>query len=191
VADSANSPETGLSASIVYVYPWWLVLLWGLLSLIIGVMFLGTPAATTVFLITLIGVFWLVGGFFTLGSLAVEKTHVGIKIFISVIDIVAGLLILAYPLFSTIFALALFVIFAGGWGCFIGISHLYHAFRKKDPGSGVLGVISLIFGILLLAFPLVAAALIPFIIGIFALAGGVAAVVASLSIKKVMCGPEG
>ena len=190
MADTANSPGTGLSAPIMYVYPWWLVLLWGLLSLVVGVMFLGTPAATTVFLISMIGVFWLVGGIFTLGSLVVDKTHAGLKIFISDINIIAGLLILTYPLYSTIFALALFVIFIGVFGCFIGVSHLYHAFRKKDVGSGVLGVISLIFGILLLAFPLVAAVLIPFIIGIFALAGGIAAVIASFSIKKAMCGPS-
>jgi len=192
MTEPENNPGSALSAEVlVHVYPWWLVLLWGLLSLIVGLMFLGTPAVTTGFLILLIGAYWLVGGLFTLGSIAVDKSHAGWKIFLSGINIIAGILILAFPLFSTIFALALFVIFIGMWGCFIGVAHLSRAFRKRDPGSGVLGAISLIFGVLLLIHPLVAAALVPFVIGIFAIAGGVAAVIASLGIKKAVCGPSG
>ena len=37
----------------------------------------------------------------------------------------------------------------------MGCVHLYHAFGAKDAGSGVLGIISLIFGILLLVGGLV------------------------------------
>jgi len=186
VSEKAGSPE----AMVRYVYPWWLILLWGLLSIITGLMFLGSPVVTTEFLILLLGAYWLIGGFFTIGSLAVDRTHAGWKIFLSGINIIAGILILAFPLFSTVFALALFVIFIGMWGCFIGVAHLFKAFRKRDTGSGVLGAISLVFGILLLANPLVTAATLPFIIGIFAIAGGVAAVVASLGIKKAMCSPS-
>ena len=181
-----TTPEIVLSAESL-LFPWWLLLLYGLLSLAVGTMFLMTPGISTEFLITLIGAYWLVGGLFTIGSLAVSRAHAGWKIFLSVINIVAGVLILSYPLFSTIFLLAFFIIFIGFWGIFIGIGHLYHAYVKKDAGTGVLGIVSLIFGLVLLAYPLFAATLIPLIIGVFAVMSGVAAIIASFGVKKICC----
>jgi uncharacterized membrane protein HdeD (DUF308 family) len=108
----------------------------------------------------------------------------GLKIFLAVINIIAGALILIYPLFSAFFFITFFVIFIGFFACFIGCAHLFAAFKNKDAGNGVLGIISLIFGILLLAFPLITAALIPFIAGGFCLISGISAVIASFMVKK-------
>jgi uncharacterized membrane protein HdeD (DUF308 family) len=169
--------------------PWWVVLLWGLLSLIIGIMFLTTPGITTLILITFIGAYWLVGGFFTLGSLAVDKTNMGWKIFLAIINILAGIVILLYPLYSTVFILSFFAIFVGFWGVFIGAAHLFQAFKTKDGGNGVLGVISIIFGMIILIYPLFAAALIPFILGILAIVCGIGAVIAAFQVKKAAASP--
>ena len=109
------------------IFPWWLLLRWGILALLIGCMFLITPGMTTVLLITFMGAYWLVGGLFAIGSLAVDRSHMGWKIFLAVINILAGILILLYPLYSTIFVLSFFVIFIGVWAIVIGVSHLYHA----------------------------------------------------------------
>ena len=109
------------------IFPWWLLLLWGILALLISCMFLITPGMTTVLLITFMGAYWLVGGLFAIGSLAVDRSHMGWKIFLAVINILAGILILLYPLYSTIFVLSFFVIFIGVWAIVIGVSHLYHA----------------------------------------------------------------
>jgi len=165
--------------------PWWVLLLWGLLSFIIGIMFLTTPGITTIILITFMGAYWLVGGFFTLGSLAVDKTNMGWKIFLSIVNILAGIVILLYPLYSTVFILSFFAIFIGFWGVFIGAAHLFQAFKTKDGGNGVLGVISMIFGLIILVYPLVAAELIPFIVGILAIVSGIAAIFAAFQVKKV------
>jgi uncharacterized membrane protein HdeD (DUF308 family) len=166
------------------LFPWWLLLLWGILSLLIGIMFLTTPGMTTVLFITFIGAYWLVGGLFTLCSLAVDKTNMGWKIFLSVINILAGILILAYPLYSTIFVLSFFVIFLGFWACFIGAAHLFQAFSAKDAGNGVLGIVSLIFGILLLINPFFAAELLPILAGAFGIVAGFAAIIVSFTVKK-------
>jgi uncharacterized membrane protein HdeD (DUF308 family) len=98
----------------------------------------------------------------------------GVKILLAVINIIAGALILLYPLFSTIFALVFFVVFLGFWACFIGVVHLYHGFTAKDAGNGMLGVISLIFGILLLAKPFIVVEILPFVAGGFCMVFGLA-----------------
>ena len=169
--------------------PWWVVLLWGLLSLIVGILFLTTPGITTIILITFMGAYWLVGGFFTLGSLFVDKTNMGLKIFLSVVNILAGIIILLYPLYSAVFILSFFAIFIGFWGLFIGAVHLFQAYKTKDGGNGLLGVISMIFGIVILVYPLLTAEIIPFIAGVFAIVSGIAAVIAAFQVKKVSALP--
>ncbi len=166
------------------LFPWWIVLLWGILALLVGIMFLASPGITTVIFITFLGAYWLVGGIFSLASLAVVRTNMGWKIILAILNLVAGIIVLAYPLYSTFFLLSFFIILIGFWACITGGAHLYHAFSRKDAGNGILGIFSLIFGILLLAFPLVSAALLPFIAGIFAIVIGIAAIVTSFAAKK-------
>jgi uncharacterized membrane protein HdeD (DUF308 family) len=166
------------------LFPWWLLLVWGILTLLIGCMFLITPGLTVELLITFMGAYWLVGGLFAIGSLAVDRSHMGWKIFLAVINIIAGILILLHPIFAAFFALAFLVIFIGFWACFVGAAHLYHAFTEKDAGNGVLGIISLIFGILLLINPFIAAALLPFVAGGFAIVMGLCSIYVSFAAKK-------
>jgi uncharacterized membrane protein HdeD (DUF308 family) len=170
--------------SEVNLFPWWLLLVWGILALLIGIMFVATPGITTVIFITFLGAYWLVGGLFTLGSLFVDRTNEGWKIFLSVINILAGLLILMYPLYSTFFIIEFFIIFIGFWACFIGGAYLFQAYSAKDTGGGVLGAASLIFGILILIFPLISGLLIPYIIGGFAILAGISSIVISFAAKK-------
>jgi uncharacterized membrane protein HdeD (DUF308 family) len=190
MADDMADPEVTFLCS-AGLFPWWLILLWGILTLIIGVMFLTTPVITTMILITFMGAFWLVGGLFSLGSLFVDKTNMGLKIFLAVINIIAGAVIMIYPFISTIFILSFFVIFVGFFACFIGCAHLFTAFKNKDAGNAVLGVISLIFGILLLTFPLVTAALLPYIAGGFCIVAGISGIVTSYMAKKAQAVVKG
>lgn len=171
------------------LYPWWIVFLFGILLLALGVMFLMTPIVTTLILITFLGAFWFVGGLVSLGSLAVDRTNMGWKIFLAIISIIAGALIMGYPFFSTVIVLSFFVIFIGFWACFIGFAHLFSAFKGKDAGNFVLGIISIIFGLILLIFPLFTAALLPFIAGALCLVGGISAIIVSFTVKKAACLP--
>jgi uncharacterized membrane protein HdeD (DUF308 family) len=166
-------------------FPWWLLLLWGILVLCVGLMFLLTPGITMELFVTFLGAYWLVGGLFMVGSLFVDRTHLGIKILLAAINIIAGALILLYPLFSTLFVFAFLVLFLGFWACFIGAVHLFHGFTGKDAGNGVLGVISIVFGILLLAHPIMVIAVLPFAAGGFCIVSGLVTVYFASVAKKM------
>jgi len=166
------------------LFPWWLLLLWGILALLLGAAFLFTPVLTTEILITFMGAWWLVGGIFALASLAVDRSNMGWKIFLAVINIIAGILILLKPLYATAFILGFFVIFIAFWACFVGAAHLFQAFTKKDWGNGVLGIISLIFGIILLFNPLTTIILLPFVAGGFAIVMGLCSIFVAFTAKK-------
>jgi uncharacterized membrane protein HdeD (DUF308 family) len=166
-------------------FHWWLILLWGVLAMILGILFLVTPAMTTLVFVTFLGAYWFVGGVFTLGSLVVNRTNMGWKIFVGILNIIAGILVLAYPLYSTLILLGFFVIALGFWAVFMGFVHLYHAFSVQDAGSGILGIISLIFGILLFVFPYASIIMVPLIAGVVALALGISAVIFSFTAKEI------
>jgi len=177
------SADAEISAAIGSM-PWWLVLVWGILAIIIGLMFITTPLITTYYLVLFMGVYWFVGGIFTLASLFSDKSNMGWKIFLAVISMLAGIAIMAQPLFGSIIVLTMLVFLIGFWGILIGGTKLYEAFRSKDAGAGILGALSIIFGIILLIFPWGAALALPLIAGGFALLAGICSVVVAFQVKK-------
>ncbi|WP_321504477.1 DUF308 domain-containing protein [uncultured Methanoregula sp.] len=182
MADVIPSPVPDITDA--KLFPWWLLLIWGILALLIGCMFFATPGMTTVLLITFMGAYWLISGLFALASLAVDRSNMGWKLFLAIINIIAGIAILCYPLYATIFVLSFFVIFIGFWACFIGAAHMFQGFSSKDAGNAVLGLISIIFGLLLLCMPLIVAALLPYIAGAFGIVLGIIAIAYSFTAKK-------
>ena len=140
----------------VRLFPWWLVLLWGIFAVIIGALFLAYPLNSLMASIVFLGVYWFIGGIFTLFAAFMEPTDRGWKILIAIISILAGLAILAYPLYSFLVLPAFFIIFVGFWALFVGAVKIYQGFAGKDWGAVILGVISIIFGFLLLGSPYVA-----------------------------------
>ena len=187
MTDDISQPEQMLADS--QLFPWWLMLLWGIFTLLVGVLFLVNPGQTMEFFIIFLGAYWLVSGLFTIASLFIDRSNMGWKLFLSVINIIAGILILTYPLYSTIFVFTFLIIFIGFWACFIGAAHLYQAFTTKDAGNGVLGIISIIFGLLLLINPFIAAALLPFVFGGFAIVSGLASIYVAFVAKGAQAAP--
>ena len=170
------------------LFPWWILLLWGFLALILGIMFLASPGITLAIFITFLGAYWLVGGIFSLASLAVDRTNMGWKILFAVLNLLAGIIILAHPLYSTFFLTTFFIIIIGVWACITGGAHIYHAYSQKDAGNAILGIVSFIFGLLLLVvtliFPLISVVILALTAGIFAIVIGIAAIIASFAVKK-------
>lgn len=181
---SDEVPSNAEIAASMGSMPWWLVLVWGLMAIIIGIMLITTPVITTYYLILFMGAYWFVGGIFTLISLFQDKSNMGWKIFLALISILAGIAIMTYPMWGTLIVLTMLVFLIGFWGLLIGGTKLYEAYRSKDAGAGILGFLSIIFGIILLIFPYGAAFALPLIAGIFALMGGISAAVFSFRIKK-------
>lgn len=163
--------------------PWWLILVWGLLALLLGLMLIVTPLVTIATLILFMGAYWFVGGLFTLASLVWDRSNVGWKLFMGIISVLGGLVVMAQPALSTILVMGLLVFIIGFWAVLIGVVKIYDAYRTKDGGTGVLGVLSLLFGFILLVSPFAGAVSLSIVAGFFALVGGISAVAFSLKIR--------
>jgi uncharacterized membrane protein HdeD (DUF308 family) len=169
-------------------FPWWSVLLWGICALLIGILLIATPIATTLILITFLGAWWFVGGIFSLVSLASDRSNMAIKIITGLLSLAVGLVIFLYPVYSTLILLPFFVIIIGVWGIIIGGTHLFQGYSTKDWGSAATGLISVIFGFLLLVYPVEAAIALPIVMGIIAIVGGISAIIGSINLRKMQSG---
>ena len=132
--------------------PWWLLLLEGIAALIIGVLLLTTDntAELVVFMVQLLGLYWLIKGIFNIIAIFIDSTAWGWKLFIGVIGILAGILVLQHPIWSGILVPVTLVLVLGIYGIIAGIIELIMAFQGGGWGVDILGAISILLGIIIL-----------------------------------------
>ena len=69
------------------------------------------------------------------------------------------------------------------WGLIIGFVTILHAMKGGGWGEGILGFLSFLFGIALLANPVIGAANLPYVLGIFAVIGRIGAIISAFLIR--------
>lgn len=163
--------------------PWWLVLLQGIFAIILGLLLLSSPGMTTLVAIQFLGIYWLIAGVFNIVGIFLDHTQWGWKLFAGVLGVVAGLLVIQHPLWSTVLIPATLIVILGVVGLVFGIVGLISAFQGGGWGPGILGVLGILLGLILLGSPLLGAVALPIIMGVFALIGGIAAVVQAFRMK--------
>ena len=163
--------------------PWWLVLLQGIAAVLIGLLLLIQPGQSVVFIIQFLGWYWFIGGIFGIVAMFLDTSNWGWKLLSGILGILAGLAILNHPLWSTVLVPTVLVWYMAFTGVFTGISLLIQAFRGGGLGMGILGVLSILFGLLLAMRPFAAALSLPWVFAVFAIAGGIAAIIAAFRMK--------
>jgi uncharacterized membrane protein HdeD (DUF308 family) len=159
--------------------PWWVVFVEGILALVTGGLLLISPERTVGLLVLFLGIFWLIGGVIELVSIFVDKTHWGLKLVIGILGIIAGILVLQHPLWSTVLVATTMSVILGFYGLFSGTSMLVRAFRGAGWGVAILGIMAILIGIFLLANTLIGIKLTVTLAGIVLVVGGIAAIVMS------------
>lgn len=172
---SAKIPQAGI--------PWWLILLQGIFAIILGLLLVSSPGMTTLVLVQFLGIYWLIAGVFTIVGIFLDHTQWGWKLFTGILGVLAGILVIQHPLWSTALVPTMLVIILGVVGLIFGIMGLVAAFQGGGWGPGILGVLGIVLGLILLGSPFLGAIALPLIVGIFALIGGIAAVVQAFRMK--------
>jgi uncharacterized membrane protein HdeD (DUF308 family) len=163
--------------------PWWLVLLEGISLIILGVLLLLRPGMTAIVFIQFLGIYWLVAGLFKIISIFLDRSMWGWKLVAGILGIIAGLIVLRHPVWSPFVVGATLIIIMGIQGIIYGAIGVFQAFKGAGWGVGILGAISILFGIYLLANMQAATLVLPWVVGILAIVGGIAAIVMAFRIK--------
>ncbi len=165
--------ESAFGSSDQKPLPWWLALIDGIALLIVGLLFLSSPGKTSVIVIQVIGLYWIFSGILSIIRMFIDHSNWGWKLFGGIVGILAGMLILRYPLWSTVILGNTVIIILGFAGIFIGIVNIVQAFRGAGWGAGLLGVISFLFGLILLANNWLFAFSLPWTLGVLSVIGGI------------------
>jgi uncharacterized membrane protein HdeD (DUF308 family) len=161
----------------VLTTPWWVVLLEGIIAIIAGLFLLYEPVITTILLIQILGIFWLAGGIVSVIGALVFPENLWWKLLSGILSIIAGIVILTYPAYSSLIVLTLLIIFIGVWVIVTGAVRLAWALKGGGWGTGILGILTIILGLLLLTNSLAGVLVLPWIFGFFLIIGGIGSVI--------------
>jgi len=166
---------------------WWLIVLRGICAIIFGLLAIVWPGLSLLTLVILYGVFALFDGGLAIGAAIMGDTPAPRwwLALVGVLGILAGAVTLAWPGITGLVLL----FFIAGWAIAAGVFEIVGAIRlrKEIDDEWLLiasGVVSVLFGILILMFPGAGALGLAFAIGIFALIYGALLVGFGLRLRK-------
>ncbi len=165
--------------------PWWLLLLEGIALIILGILFLTNPGSTSLAVVTVLGLYWLISGILGIIGIFLNSHNWFWKLILGIVGIIAGILILQHPLTSTVVVGSALVLWMGILGLIIGIMNIIRAFTGEGWGVGILGVISAILGIVLLANFWGVTFSLPWTLGILSLIGGFITIINSFRARGI------
>jgi len=162
---------------------WGLVLINGIAALGLGILLLVSPGTTIRILGQLLGLFFLVAGFMAIVSMCINTEKWGLKLVAGLAGILGGLIVLQNPAWTAIIGDTTLLITLAVIGIVMGIAYLVQAFQGGGWGHGIIGAVILIFGIILLLSPFLGALVLPYVLGVCGLIGGVIAIYVAFRLR--------
>lgn len=166
---------------------WWAVLIRGIAALIFGILALFFPSAAIFALVVIFGAYAFVDGVFAIvAAVRAAETHARWWPFL--IEGIIGLVIAAITFFEPhVTAFALYITIAI-WAFLTGILEIVAAthLRKSIAGEVMLilsGVLSIVFGALMLFFPLIGVLAVIYLIGAYAILFGVLLIALAMRLR--------
>jgi uncharacterized membrane protein HdeD (DUF308 family) len=167
---------------------WWLVLLRGIFMVIFGIIALVSPGIALLTLVWVFGFYAILDGIAAIG-IGVRtrgEPHWIWTIVQGVVSVLAGLVALVWP---GVTALALLFVVAF-WAILLGIGEIGGAMASRRRGSNAwgwtlaAGILNVVFGVLLLIWPASGILTLVWLVGVFALVGGVALIVLAFRVRS-------
>jgi uncharacterized membrane protein HdeD (DUF308 family) len=123
--------ETGFSR--------WVYILWGILSIVAGFFLLTRPAMTSLVLIEVMAIFWIVGGIFDMvRAISDRGDYWGWRIVAAIIGIIAGLYIIGNPVLGTLFTISIAFILLAIYSVIAGIINIIVGIKGEGAGWGAI-----------------------------------------------------
>ena len=166
---------------------WWAVALRGVIAIVFGLIALFLPGATMLSLVLFFSAYMLVDGVFTIISgvrAARRGERWGLLVFEGILNILTGIIAFLWPGITVL----AFVLLMAGWAILTGALELAAAYRLKiDHGRWWLvlgGILSVLFGVLLIVTPIIGAVVLTWWLGAYALIFGISLLVLAFRLRS-------
>ncbi|RTL62216.1 MAG: HdeD family acid-resistance protein [Pseudonocardiaceae bacterium] len=187
---TAATPSTsGVESAIRGV--WWLVLLRGIFAILFGLILLFTPGTALLALVLVFGVYAVLDGITAVVAGIRHRSddnHWGWHVVQGVISVIAGVLAFAWP-GATVLVILFLIAF---WSIVAGIAEITESLTMRRNGSSTwgwvlaAGILSIVFGILLVVQPSAGLVTLLWIAGIWALVFGIVVVVWAFRLRSAI-----
>ncbi len=172
---------------------WWVFALRGALMALFGLLTLFVPGMTILVLVTLFGIYSIIDGVVALGfGFSHRKNGRAGSWFVQgAFMVLVGLFALLFPAAITA---AVFIIL-GVWTLVVGAVITATSLRLRKAGAShwvwllMLGILALIVGLIMVIQPVSTAVSFAWVLGVFALIGGIMLIVAGFRLKSRISGP--
>lgn len=186
VGETPGWPAGDHAMSNLLAQNWWAIALRGLFAIIFGIIAPLMPGAALLAFVLLFAAYMLVDGVLAIvaGVRAAQRhERWGWLIFEGILDLIAGAIAVVWPVITII----VFVLLMGAWAIVTGAVLLGASFRLNIPHGRWLmafaGAVSVIWGILLIIWPLIGAVVLTWWLAAYALFFGVALLVLAFRLR--------
>ncbi|WP_406656463.1 DUF308 domain-containing protein [Methanolobus sp. ZRKC2] len=152
------------------------LLLGGIASIIFGILLLSWPGATLSVIMLIVGLWWLIQGIAMIFGVFIDRTNWGWKLLGGIIGIIAGIIVLQHPLQAAVIVPATLALILGILGLSMGIIAVIAAFAGDGWGTGILGIVSIIIGLLFIFNAWVGGVVLVWATAILMIAGGISSI---------------
>jgi len=179
------SPRRDLLAALL-AHNWWAIGTRGALAVVFGLVALSLPGATMLSLVFVFAIYAFADGVFGIVS-AVRAAQAGqrwgLLVFEGLVNIAVAVIAVLWPGITVV----AFVVLVAVWAIVTGALEVAAAFRlKTEDGRWWLvvgGLVSLVYGALLVVAPMIGAVVLTWWLGAYALIFGVALIVLAFKLK--------
>jgi uncharacterized membrane protein HdeD (DUF308 family) len=164
---------------------WWALALRGLFAVLFGLLTFFIPGITLLALVLLFGVYALLDGIFDIVSAIRSPGHHWAFVIEGIVGIAIGVLTLIWPGITAMVLLYLI----GFWAIFTGVLEIVAGIRLRAAITNevlliLMGVLSLLFGLLIIVFPSAGALAVAFWIGAYALIFGIMLIALAFRLRR-------
>lgn len=171
---------------------WWVITLRGIIGILFGLVALFLPGVTILSLVLIFAAYMLVDGAFSVaGALRAFNKNApwGWILLNGIISIIAAILAVLWPAITAV----VFVLLVAAWSIIAGAMQLVAGYRmnQRARGRGWLifsGIVSILFGALLVLSPILGAIVLTWWIGAYVLVWSVLLLVIAFSVRSKTAG---
>ncbi|MEZ4606840.1 MAG: DUF308 domain-containing protein [Deinococcales bacterium] len=172
---------------------WWLVLLRAIVGILFGLMLLFRPGQTLVAIVQVLGIYWLVDGALSIYEAIMgkdEEPSWGWSLLGGLLSLVAGIIVLARPLLATVVTTSFFLSLVAIVSIVIGIIGIIRAIQVRKEIDNelsiiLLGILQVLFGMALLANPVMSVAILLWTLAISSIVIGVSTLMAAFKLRSL------
>ncbi len=160
-----------------FAHNWWVIALRGLVAIVFGIIALVSPQSTILALVFVFAAFVVADGFLTLFSgfeTHKEDDHWWVMVLGGLVEIILGVLVVIWPQITA----AVFVYLVAAWAIIVGVAEIVAAIELRGllPNEWLMllsGILSVVFGVMLIVYPSAGAVSLVWLIGIYAMVAGI------------------